>query len=364
MSSNHRRYSICLRSQFQTSGEKNCPLYRGKSVRLMLMSYLKSRIREKIVNLITQEKVVNREILQNLFYMYGDSPLDVSCLKNIEHYCNDEAIRNINKHNQFPPELLEKTDIYKIIKKDPFPIPLPEHREYIFVGDDSEPPDYFHLDYWLSGYFCYLEAKEKFNSYSTLEPLGPNTVLLDFGCNSGITIRHFNTHENMKNLFGCDVKDVNLNFIRKYLSKDIKVITNSILPFLPYPENFFDFIISYSVFTHLTYGVEHWLLELKRILKPGGVLYVTILSELSLEKILMGNTGNENMYVEGELEHIRDWLSKNGFYFRRPKVDVSYDPSSIAYISHKYAKEVWGAYFEEVKVFERQHFQDVVILRK
>jgi SAM-dependent methyltransferase len=53
--------------------------------------------------------------------------------------------------------------------------------------------------------------------------------------------------------------------------------TNRLAPPLPYADGQFDFVYALSVFTHLTLELEAaWLVELERVVKPGGVLLVTL----------------------------------------------------------------------------------------
>src|ERR1043165_8053538 len=46
---------------------------------------------------------------------------------------------------------------------------------------------------------------------------------------------------------------------------------------LPYKDQMFDLIYSLSVFTHLSENhASQWLSEMNRVLKPGGILIITI----------------------------------------------------------------------------------------
>jgi SAM-dependent methyltransferase len=56
-----------------------------------------------------------------------------------------------------------------------------------------------------------------------------------------------------------------------------QVFRNDAVPPLPFADNSLDLIYSMSVFTHLADTWSAWLLELHRVLKPGGVLLVTLL---------------------------------------------------------------------------------------
>ncbi|MBI3125291.1 MAG: class I SAM-dependent methyltransferase [Ignavibacteriales bacterium] len=98
--------------------------------------------------------------------------------------------------------------------------------------------------------------------------------VLDFGCGCGRIIRHF-AAQNKYNLFGSDLNHELISWCDKNLTFG-KFTTNNLVPPLSYENNFFDLIYARSVFTHLGKELQLvWICELKRILKPGGLLYFT-----------------------------------------------------------------------------------------
>ncbi|HEV2688344.1 MAG TPA: class I SAM-dependent methyltransferase, partial [Bryobacteraceae bacterium] len=57
-------------------------------------------------------------------------------------------------------------------------------------------------------------------------------------------------------------------------------------PPLPYPADYFDVVYCLSVFTHLDESMQDlWLRELLRILKPNGVLLLTIYGKAAIEQL-------------------------------------------------------------------------------
>lgn len=105
--------------------------------------------------------------------------------------------------------------------------------------------------------------------------------LLDFGCSSGRVLRHF--HEEATRLdwklYGVDVQARPIEWIRRFLPASFNVSTCAVTPSLPFPDNTFDFIYGFSVFTHIKYLWDAWLLELRRIMRPGAVMIQTVHSE-------------------------------------------------------------------------------------
>ena len=51
----------------------------------------------------------------------------------------------------------------------------------------------------------------------------------------------------------------------------VRCFLNGFVPTLPIPDQHFDVITAFSVFTHIDELESSWLLELRRVLKPGGL---------------------------------------------------------------------------------------------
>jgi SAM-dependent methyltransferase len=98
--------------------------------------------------------------------------------------------------------------------------------------------------------------------------LNRDSVILDYGCGSGRFVKELNEHG--FNAFGCDIKidtDPNVPLDKK------KIRTIDLNPYrLPFEDNTFDFIYSFSVFEHVQNYSES-ISELARVLKPDGICY-------------------------------------------------------------------------------------------
>jgi SAM-dependent methyltransferase len=103
--------------------------------------------------------------------------------------------------------------------------------------------------------------------------------VLDFGCGAGRTLRHFLDEAERAEFYGCDIDGPSIGWLQEHLSPPLHVFQSSESPSLPQPDGFFDLVYAFSVFTHLTDHWAGWLLELKRVLKPDGLLFATFLSE-------------------------------------------------------------------------------------
>ncbi|HEY0150049.1 MAG TPA: class I SAM-dependent methyltransferase [Allosphingosinicella sp.] len=106
--------------------------------------------------------------------------------------------------------------------------------------------------------------------------LGDGHRILDFGCRDGRVIRHLRHLADRCEIWGCDISAEHVAWCRRHLSPPFHFFTNTKVPHLPFRDGSFDFIYCGSVFTHIDDLAVAWLLELRRLLAPGGRLYVTI----------------------------------------------------------------------------------------
>jgi ubiquinone/menaquinone biosynthesis C-methylase UbiE len=99
--------------------------------------------------------------------------------------------------------------------------------------------------------------------------------ILEFGCAAGRMIRWL-PNPTASEIWGTDVWSEAIAWCKQYLSPPIHFMTTTVSPHLPFEDRYFDIIYAGSVFTHIDDLAQAWLQELRRILKPGGYLYVTI----------------------------------------------------------------------------------------
>ena len=127
--------------------------------------------------------------------------------------------------------------------------------------------------YFGSGY---LEAREVLsaaeNNGFDLSRLGS---LLEFGCGSARVLRHFRAISGLE-ISGADANPKAINWGRRNLP-GITFRENALEPPLSFADTSFDLVYALSVFTHIPLEWQKpWLLEIKRILKPGGYLLCTV----------------------------------------------------------------------------------------
>jgi len=101
--------------------------------------------------------------------------------------------------------------------------------------------------------------------------------ILDFGVGCGRVARHMSRLFVRSNLTGVDVDEAAVDWCRRHLSGTYLPL--STVPGLPFSDAQFDLIYAVSVFTHLPADAQTaWLTELRRALKPSGLVLITTLS--------------------------------------------------------------------------------------
>lgn len=100
--------------------------------------------------------------------------------------------------------------------------------------------------------------------------------LLDFGCGWGRFMRYFWRDVGARGLYGCDIGEEAVAMCRTLeVPGTIDRIYHN--GRLPYADATMDLVIAYSVFTHLPETPHlHWMKEIARVLRPGGVFALTL----------------------------------------------------------------------------------------
>jgi SAM-dependent methyltransferase len=107
--------------------------------------------------------------------------------------------------------------------------------------------------------------------------------VLDFGCGAGRVVRQFLPEAESGEFWGCDLHAPTISWLNENLSPPMRFYVNDEIP-LPHPDGYFDLVYAISVFTHITNDWSAWLLELRRILKPGGFLLATFMGPATWER--------------------------------------------------------------------------------
>ena len=157
--------------------------------------------------------------------------------------------------------LLARREVMLDILSDTVPLPTTEAREGYF-GDR-------HIEYRLSG------RRDALKVMAATEP-GPKARMLDFGGASGRVIRHFRQQLPEAELFLSDIDPTHIGLAGQMFAGTIHAVRNRGIPSLPFPDGYLDGVMAFSVFTHIDVDDIAWLLELRRVVKPGGHVYLSI----------------------------------------------------------------------------------------
>lgn len=113
-----------------------------------------------------------------------------------------------------------------------------------------------------------------------------NSRLLDFGSGWGRTIRPFMGKIELRNLYGYEPMPMFCQVARA-LNPYITFICGPDTPPSIFDFRSFDLVISWSVLTHLPPALaRQWFEEFARILKPGGLLFITTWGSRFLEQLV------------------------------------------------------------------------------
>jgi len=130
--------------------------------------------------------------------------------------------------------------------------------------------------------------------------------VLDFGCGAGRTIRHLGPMAPECELWGSDISAACVEWNRRHLSPPASFVLNGEAPPLPLPEAEFDLVYALSVFTHISEHWAAWLLELDRVLAPGGRLVATFMGE-AMCRAVSGEPWDEEKVGMNVYEAGQDW---------------------------------------------------------
>lgn len=259
------------------------------------------------------------------------------------------------RDNVLPEELLEGKPLTEFIARDTYPIPDVSDRE----GYNRN----FNARFFMTGLADYLKIRAAAKKYQV-----DLQSFFDFGCASGRVLRHFCAQSDIPDLWGSDINGRHIRWLNDYLPRRLKIVHNNCIPQLPIADNSMDVVSAFSVFTHIDIFETAWLAELYRVLKPGGLCYLTVQNDNTWK--LLQNAGKEN----GLLIRLRDVypgfdeLLKHDIPVERKcfrYTDVGPYRALVVH-SNAYLEKTWGRFFEILEIQGKAHgyMQSVLIGRK
>lgn len=256
--------------------------------------------------------------------------------------------------------LIAPEAITQFLQKDFYPLPATIDREN-YHGER-------HYDWWLSGLKDFLSIANKLGEHGAALKSGDS--VFELGCASGRVLRHFAIQRPELKCWGADIKLRHVEWMRLFLPDTLKLFQNTVLPHVPMEDNSLSLVMAFSVFTHIDDFELAWLAEVRRILKPGAVFYVSIHSERTWELMKPG------IPIYDALLHMRDHIPDykvNESFLHGPmprEKTVLYWDNAQNYncnVFHHtdYIKREWGRFFDIEEIIPcGSDYQDVVVLRK
>jgi len=215
------------------------------------------------------------KIVTKTLDLFGVHSLAVDIHQRYRYFLDsDLGVRNARFKNQVAP--------------DGLPIPP---LELIYLVSGKYDIELF-LRSGVQGAQCIKEILKKngleINSFGSI---------LDFGCGCGRILRNWKTLDGPR-IHGSDYNKRPVSWCQRSLSfAEVKL--NRPSPMLDYEDNKFDFIYAISVFTHLSEDLqEPWINELKRVLRPGGHLLITVHDTPCVSGL---SSTNRQRYYSGQL---------------------------------------------------------------
>lgn len=162
-------------------------------------------------------------------------------------------------------------------KNHPDNLPIPPAKLTYFAAGEQ------HADLFLSNGELGAECIRNILKKNNLD-ISNFSSTLDFGCGCGRIIRHWHNLSHIK-LSGVDYNP----FLVRWCQANLKFAsfkTNRLYKEIEYKNEEFDFIYAISTFAHLTEFLQYfWLGELKRILKPDGLLLISAQGTKCIQKL-------------------------------------------------------------------------------
>jgi ubiquinone/menaquinone biosynthesis C-methylase UbiE len=148
----------------------------------------------------------------------------------------------------------------------------------------------------IEAYIFFQDVVKHFSSSPNWK--SDDKVILDFGCGWGRIARFFLLYFKPENILGIDIDEELLNVCRNTFngSKFYKCLA---FPPTTFENDSIDFIVGYSVFSHLSEMACHqWMEEFKRILKTGGTVALTSRGRPFFDYCISLKGTNKSGYLE------------------------------------------------------------------
>lgn len=253
-------------------------------------------------------------------------------------------------HGCVDPSIREPVNLAEALAADSCPIPSDEDREGYSTGN--------HEWFWISGLVDWLKMKR------VLEQQGLQARrALDMGAATGRVLRHLVAQARIPELWAFDINLRHVRWINRFLHPAIRSFHNSALPHLPIADDRLDLACAFSVFTHIDTFETAWIAELYRILRPGGLAYITFQTEHTWQALATAPDDDRRLKVMGQSdwfrpEMLRSPLPAERIIFRHTDVGPY---RGMGFHHSSYIHRTWEPWFEVVELKPLYHGRDQTV---
>ena len=207
----------------------------------------------------------------------------------------------------------------------------------------------------LEGYTTFKKLDQALRSTAN-RSIGEFQNILDWGCGCGRLTRYFYLLPQAK-ITGTDVEKENLRWCREQLSYG-RFLDAPLHPPTELEPDSFDLLIGISVFSHLNERDQvEWLQELRRVVKPGAMLLVSVLGDATAGRTFWSRKQWDDWqrkgFFSGDNDDLAGRLEEEHYYVN-------------SYITSDYIRRNWSRFFECLEIIPAYigNHQDLVIMRK
>jgi ubiquinone/menaquinone biosynthesis C-methylase UbiE len=272
---------------------------------------------------------------------------------------------NVQKYLPYPARrgyyVLQKADCDDHERnRDGFPIP-PEPRAY---GDTEE--------HWLNSGKRDVDTMLRILNSSNFFIEKGNRIL-ELGCATGRMTRWLASLAEECEIWGVDISARAIVWCQENLTPPFNFATVTTVPHLPFEDRYFDLIFCGSVFTHIDDLADAWLLEIKRIMRPGGRAYVTVHDKHTAD-VVINNNWESREFIDLVIKYswwpsqFRDILIssggskylKNEDYYKISILAGNEQPQVFYDIEH--LRQHWGRWLKIITVTQEAYWDQTAVL--
>jgi ubiquinone/menaquinone biosynthesis C-methylase UbiE len=236
-------------------------------------------------------------------------------------------------------------------------LPVPPPGVRFGYGDTEE--------YWLSGGKKDIDTMMMLLT-STNFSIQKGSRILDLGCASGRMIRWLAGLAEECEIWGVDIDARLIVWCQESLTPPFNFATVTTMPHLPFEDRYFDLIYCGSVFTHIDDLADAWLLEIKRIIRPGGRVFITVQDKHSAD-LIINDPSYYSQFRSLLLRHDKDRNLRNGNFYKCSVLPG--DENCQVFYDVEYLRQHWGRVLKIISFTPEAYsgglcFQTAVLMEK